>query len=46
MRAPAPPAREDGPGQKTRVISPLKRVVIRAPTPRPGAVRGPKTPRS
>jgi serine/threonine protein kinase len=30
---------------RTRVVSPLKRVVIRASTPAPGAARGPKPPR-
>jgi serine/threonine-protein kinase len=32
-------------GGPTRVVSPLKKVVIRAPTPKPGSLRGPRSPR-
>ncbi|HUL78773.1 MAG TPA: hypothetical protein VL691_16030, partial [Vicinamibacteria bacterium] len=33
-------------GEPTRVVSPLKKVIVRAATPRPGAARTPKNPRS
>jgi len=33
-------------GEPTRVVSPLKKVIVRAPTPKPGAPRTPKSPRS
>jgi serine/threonine-protein kinase len=32
-------------GGPTRVVSPLKKVVVRAPTPKPGALRTPKRPK-
>ncbi len=32
-------------GEPTRVMSPLKKVIVRAATPRPGAVKTPKTPK-
>jgi serine/threonine-protein kinase len=32
-------------GEPTRVMSPLKKVIVRAATPRPGAARTPKTPK-
>ncbi len=33
-------------GEPTRVVSPLKKVVVRAKTPRPGGLRTPKDPRT
>ena len=33
-------------GEPTRVVSPLKKVIVRAVTPKPGAIRTPKAPRS
>ena len=33
-------------GQPTRIVSPLKKVIVRAVTPRPGAIKTPKAPRS
>ena len=32
-------------GGPTRVVSPLKKVVIRAPTPKPGSLRTPNAPK-
>jgi serine/threonine-protein kinase len=32
-------------GEPTRVVSPLKKVIVRAVTPRPGAVKTPKSPK-
>ena len=33
-------------GEPTRVVSPLKRAIVRAVTPKPGAIKTPKAPRS
>ena len=33
-------------GEPTRVVSPLKKVIVRAATPKPGAARTPRSPRS
>jgi hypothetical protein len=30
-------------GEPTRIVSPLKKVIVPAPTPRPGPIRAPKT---